>query len=104
MMTSVPPTMAGVAGALFQTCLQTGVLVEFSVQAGLLTIHEGSISNWSNVSASFWFIFGWGALVCLVVLVLYKTPKRPGQVADNGLGEAEQGSRDHVELKERSQG
>ena len=74
-MTSVPPTMAGVAGALFQSCCQTGVAIAFSVQAGLLTIHDGSVSNFENVKIAFWFQFGWGALLGLLVLVLFRRPK-----------------------------
>lgn len=37
-----------------------------------MTIHEGGVSNWSNPSASFWFLFGWGILCGVSVLVFYR--------------------------------
>jgi hypothetical protein len=76
-MTSVPAEMSGVAGALLQVALQVGAVVGLSVQAGLLTINEGSFENFANVQASFWFQFGW----CLFNLIIFMVFFRPGRVA-----------------------
>ncbi|WVW79156.1 hypothetical protein I302_101122 [Kwoniella bestiolae CBS 10118] len=78
-MTSVSPSMSGVAGATLQVAFQVGGVVGLSVQAGFLTYHEGSLANFSNVQASFWFEFGWLMLNALVVLIFYR---RKGDVKD----------------------
>jgi hypothetical protein len=56
--------------------------VAYSIQAGLMTIHEGSISNWANPSASFWFMFAWGTLCGVLVLVFYQKRTIVGQEMD----------------------
>ncbi|WVQ79735.1 hypothetical protein IAT38_001835 [Cryptococcus sp. DSM 104549] len=83
-MTSVPPQMSGVAGAMLQVSLQVGAVVGLSVQAGLLTLHPGSISNWSNVQASFWFQFGWGILNAIIIVAFF----RPGKAAEGSAAAA----------------
>lgn len=77
-MTSVPPQMSGVAGAMLQVSLQVGAVIGLSVQAGLLTREPGLITNYANVQASFWFQFGW----CLFNLVVFLIFFRPGKVAE----------------------
>jgi hypothetical protein len=74
-MTSVPAQMSGVAGALLQVALQIGAVVGLSVQAGLLTIHEGSFANFDNVQASFWFQFGWTVFNLIVFVVFFRASK-----------------------------
>lgn len=74
-MTSVPPEMAGVAGAVLQVALQVGSAVALSVQAGLLTINPGGLNNFSNVKASFYFEVGWGILWLLAFLAFYRPSK-----------------------------
>lgn len=76
-MTSVPPEMAGVAGAVLQVALQVGSAVGLSVQAGLLTVQPGNLSNWVNVRSSFIFVIGWGALWLVGFLIFF----RPGKTA-----------------------
>jgi hypothetical protein len=49
-----------------------------SIQAGLLTIHPGSIANWTNVQLSLWFQAGWCAL-CIVVAAIFFNRKKPTQ-------------------------
>lgn len=71
-MTSVPPAMSGVAGALLQVSLQVGAVISLSVQAGLLTIKPGSITNYANVQASFWFQFGWCLFNLVILLVFFR--------------------------------
>ncbi|WVQ73656.1 hypothetical protein IAR50_003236 [Cryptococcus sp. DSM 104548] len=77
-MTSVDKEMGGVAGALFQVALQLGTVIGLTVQAGFLTLEPGSISNWDNVSASFWFVVGWQLLAALLTAVFYRQPKSTG--------------------------
>ncbi|WWC67475.1 uncharacterized protein I206_101383 [Kwoniella pini CBS 10737] len=77
-MTSVPPAMSGVAGAMLQVSLQVGAVLGLSVQAGLLTLNEGSFTNYSNVQASFWFQFGWSLLNMLLIVIFF----RPGKAAE----------------------
>lgn len=75
-MTSAPPDMAGVAGAVLQVAFQIGSTVGLSVQAGLLTVGE-----WPhNVKASFYFQMGWCALWLVLFLALYRPSKN--QAAD----------------------
>ncbi|OCF32711.1 efflux protein EncT [Kwoniella heveanensis CBS 569] len=83
-MTSVPPAMSGVAGAMLQVSLQVGAVLGLSVQAGLLTIKPGSLSNYANVQASFWFQFGWTALNALIIIVFF----RPGKAAPGSAAAA----------------
>lgn len=71
-MTSVPPHMAGVAGAVLQVAFQIGSTVGLSVQAGLLTV--GSWPN--NVKASFYFQMGWNALWLVLFLALYRPNRK----------------------------
>lgn len=77
-MTSVPPQMSGVAGAMLQVSLQVGAVIGLSVQAGLLTRRPGLIANYANVQASFWFQFGW----CIFNLIIFLVFFRPGKVAE----------------------
>ncbi|WWD19231.1 hypothetical protein CI109_103689 [Kwoniella shandongensis] len=86
-MTSVPPAASGVAGAMLQVALQVGAVLGLSVQAGLLTLNEGSIANFSNVQASFWFQFGWTVFNLLLIVFLF----RPGKKAE-GADAAEKGA------------
>lgn len=89
-MTSVNPDMAGVAGAVLQVSCQVGNAVALSVQAGLLTVNEGWLFNFSNVRASWYFELGWGVLWLVMFLVFYRPTKRlaNGQVdgAEKGNG------------------
>lgn len=77
-MTSVPAEMSGVAGAVLQVSFQLGSAVGLGIQAGLLTVNEGGISNPSNVKASFYFQMGWCALWLVGFLALYRRPKNDG--------------------------
>jgi hypothetical protein len=77
-MTTVPPQMSGVAGAMLQVSLQVGAVIGLSVQAGLLTRRPGLIANYENVQASFWFQFGW----CLFNLIIFLAFFRAGKVAE----------------------
>ena len=72
-MTSVPSEIAGVAGSM----LQVGSAVALSVQAGLLTVHPGSIYNSANVQASYYFQLGVTALLLVAFIVFYKPSKAP---------------------------
>lgn len=81
-MTSVPSEIAGVAGSVLQVSLQVGSAVALSVQAGLLTIHPGSIYNLANVQASYYFQMGVTALLLIVFIVFYKPSKAPASVTN----------------------
>lgn len=87
-MTSVPPEMAGVAGAVLQVALQVGSAVALSIQAGLLTIEPGNLTNWVNVRISYIFVLGWGVIWLVGFLVFYK----PGRKLSKEE-QAEQGER-----------
>jgi MFS family permease len=88
-MTSVPPEMAGVAGAVLQVALQVGSAVALSIQAGLLTVNPGSIANFQNVQASLYFQLGWGIVWLVGFLVFYRPAKKasPSAEADAENGE-----------------
>ncbi|WWC90585.1 uncharacterized protein L201_005521 [Kwoniella dendrophila CBS 6074] len=75
-MSAVPPSIGGVAGALVQLCFQTGTAIAFAVQAGLLTIKEGGLQNFTNTRASFIFVTGWIALFAIIFVCLYKPQKK----------------------------
>ncbi|WVQ73654.1 hypothetical protein IAR50_003234 [Cryptococcus sp. DSM 104548] len=85
-MTSTPPDMSGVAGALVQVALQLGTVIGLSVQAGLLTLHPGGMENFSNVQASFWFVLGWALLNALVCAVCYRQLKKEDVEVESGKG------------------
>jgi hypothetical protein len=87
-MTSVPASEAGVCGAILQVALQVGSAVALSIQAGLLTVNPGSIENFENVKASWYFELGWGILWIIGFVIFYK----PGKSA-NAQGDAEQGGK-----------
>lgn len=87
-MTTVPPEMSGVAGAVLQVAFQVGSAVALSIQAGLLTINEGWIYNFKNVQASWYFQLGWGLLWLIAFVVFYRPSKNPVSSSEDG---AEQG-------------
>ncbi|OCF72080.1 hypothetical protein I204_07344 [Kwoniella mangroviensis CBS 8886] len=47
--TAVPPSIAGIAGGLIQVSFQAGSALALGIQAGLLTVHPGSLGNFKNV-------------------------------------------------------
>ncbi|OCF32161.1 hypothetical protein I317_07114 [Kwoniella heveanensis CBS 569] len=71
-MTSAPAEQAGVVGALLQAAIQGGNVIGLTVQAGLLTIRPGGTSDYSNVTASFYFMIGWGGACLLAFWVFYR--------------------------------
>ena len=78
-MTSVPPEMTGVAGAVLQVALQVGSAIAMSIQAGLLTIEPGGIHNYTNVRTSWYFQLGWAIVWLIMFLVFYRPIKNtPG--------------------------
>ena len=88
--TSVPPEQSGVAGATLQVAFQLGSAVALSVQAGLLTVNPGGISNFANVRTSFYFEIGWGILWLIGFLVWYK-PTKPKKEDKSATAKAEAG-------------
>ncbi|ORY29676.1 major facilitator superfamily domain-containing protein [Naematelia encephala] len=84
-MTSVPAEVSGMVGAVLQVAFQVGAAVSLSIQAGLLTINPGSISNFKNTQASWYFELGWGILWIIGFLVFY----RPSKNAQNDVEEGE---------------
>ena len=85
-MTSVPPEMAGVAGAVLQVALQVGSAVALSIQAGLWTIKPNGIYNFKNVQISWYFELGWGIVWIIGFLVFYR-PKK------NAVNDEEEGGK-----------
>jgi hypothetical protein len=71
-MTSSPPEQAGVVGALLQAAIQSGNVIGLTVQAGLMTIHPGGTSDFSNVAASYYFMIAWGGMCLLAFWVFYR--------------------------------
>ncbi|GMK56273.1 hypothetical protein CspeluHIS016_0301130 [Cutaneotrichosporon spelunceum] len=80
LMTSVSPSVAGVAGALLQVSFQIGSSVSFGAQAGLLTVYEGGLANYRNIHASFYFELACMAIALLAFIVFYRQPKASGAV------------------------
>jgi hypothetical protein len=76
-MISVPPEMAGVAGAVLQVAFRIGSVVALAVQSGLETVNPGSISNFENVQASFYFEMGWEIVWVTAFLIFYRPKKTP---------------------------
>jgi hypothetical protein len=145
MMTSVSPSQTGVAGALFQVCLQvgvaypcpssqfveltlvthisflpplplmdlsptchlavilaqTGVALALPTQSGLLTYRPGSVKNWTNVEASFWFQFGWCTICALLSAIFFKEGDMTGQLG-HVRAEAAKASKNSQSGDERS--
>ncbi|WVN87505.1 uncharacterized protein L203_102687 [Cryptococcus depauperatus CBS 7841] len=81
-MTSVPPEISGVAGAMLQVALQVGAAISLTIQAGLLTLNPGGINNYSNIQASLWFQFGWLLLNMLIIIFFFRSSKIPNSAAD----------------------
>ena len=92
-MTSVPPEMAGVAGAVLQTSLQVGSAVALAVQSGLFTVNPGGLENFVNVQTSFYFELGWVLLWLIMFLVFYRPSKNAVNSSEDG---AEQGQEKKV--------
>jgi hypothetical protein len=80
-MTAVPPSQAGVAGATLQSAYQVGAAVALSIQAGLMTVHEGGVENFANVQASWYFELGWTVCWLIVFLVFYRPARNAKGVA-----------------------
>ena len=97
-MTSIPPEMSGVAGAILQVALQVGAVISLSIQAGLLTLKPGAFQTWSNVEASFWFQFGWCMFNVLAFLAFF----RPGRFAAGS--EAAKAKAEEEEGKPKAEG
>ena len=91
-MTSVPPEVSGVAGAMLQVCLQVGAVLGLSIQAGLLTLKPDNVVNEYNVQASFWFEVGWCFLIALLVLCLFRDKRAaPGSETATRVQEEKRG-------------
>ncbi|ORX38296.1 major facilitator superfamily domain-containing protein [Kockovaella imperatae] len=86
--TAVPAETSGVAGAMLQVAFQVGSAVSLSVQSGLFTINPGSIANYKNVQASFYWQIGFGFLWLVMFLVFYRPSKNVTSSDQDG---AEQG-------------
>lgn len=76
---------------MLQVCLQLGAVLGLSIQAGLLTLQPGNVTNEYNVQASYWFIFGWALLIAILVLVFFRSNKAaPGSEMAKELKEKEE--------------
>lgn len=87
-MTSVPPEISGVAGAMLQVSLQVGAAIGLTVQAGLLTLNPGGMTNYANVQASLWFQFGWLVVNALIIIVFFRQSKMPKTSEEEGAAAA----------------
>lgn len=87
-MTSVPPEISGVAGAMLQVSLQVGAAISLTVQAGLLTLNPGGMTNYANVQASLWFQFGWLVVNALIIIVFFRQSKMPKTPEEEGAAAA----------------
>lgn len=65
-------------GAILQTASQTSNVLSLSIQAGLMTTHQGGITNFANVRTSWYFELGW-CIVWLVGFVVFYKPGRNGK-------------------------
>ncbi|KAM0749875.1 MFS general substrate transporter [Meredithblackwellia eburnea MCA 4105] len=75
-MLAAPPERTGVIGAALQTAWQTSTVVALSIQAGLLTVYPGGISNVTNVRTSWYFELGWTLVWLVGFIALYKPLKQ----------------------------
>jgi hypothetical protein len=74
-MQAAPAGREGVIGAILQTAMQTSGVIALSIQAGLFTINEGSIYNFTNIQASWYFELGWCILWLIGFIVFYRPQK-----------------------------
>jgi hypothetical protein len=58
------------------------------MQAGLLTVQPGGLSNTANIHAAFYFQMGWVILWLLMFLTFFRMPKQSVSSEEDG---AEQG-------------
>jgi hypothetical protein len=72
---SAPPEQAGLVGAIYQTGLQSSVVIALSIQAGLMTLYPNGIEDMRNVRASWYFELGWTVLWLIGVVTLYRPAK-----------------------------
>ncbi|WWC60639.1 uncharacterized protein I303_103213 [Kwoniella dejecticola CBS 10117] len=75
-MMAVPPSEAGVAGAITQTALQVGSTIGLSIQAGLLTVYPDTYNDLRNTRISWYFVLGWTSIWLIVFLVFYRRPAK----------------------------
>lgn len=59
-LTTVPPSQAGVVGGLLSVVVQLGNALGLAIQAACLGVHDGPIM-WEDYTRGFWAIFGWMA-------------------------------------------
>lgn len=72
---AAPPEQAGLVGAVYQTAMQSSTVIALSIQAGLMTLHEGGVHDFRNVRASWYFELGWTVVWLFIALFLYRPNK-----------------------------
>ena len=57
---------------------QLGAVLGLSIQAGLLTLKPGDVTNTYNVQVSYWFEMGWCFTFAILVLIFFRDKADPG--------------------------
>lgn len=73
---------------MLQVSLQVGAAISLTVQAGLLTLNPGGMTNYANVQASLWFQFGWLVVNALIIIVFFRQSKMPKTSEEEGAAAA----------------
>ena len=55
------------------------MVIGYSIQDALFSVHDGGVTNWENVQISFWFQFGWGAFCTILVAIFFRQMKKPAE-------------------------
>lgn len=83
-MMSAPSEQSGTVGAMLNMSMQSSVVVAMSIQAGLLTIRPGGVTNQTNVRTSYFFEMGW-CVVWLIGFVVCYNPRKTWDKTDKSV-------------------
>jgi len=81
---ALPPSAAGVAGALLQVFLQIGSVIGFSVQAGLFSRVDNDFSRWEGSENYLEFNSAW-TIFSMIMFAIFYHPQKSVWVSDKEL-------------------
>lgn len=86
-LTTVPPSQAGVVGGLLSVVVQLGNALGLAIQAASLGHTDGKI-EWDDYSRGFWAIFGWilGSTIVTGVVFVFESRRQQKKVLASAAG------------------
>lgn len=81
---SATPEQAGTIGAMLNMSVQSSVVVAMSIQAGLLTVRPGGVTDQTNVRTGYFFEMGW-CVVWLIGFIVFYNPKKTWDKTDKSV-------------------